>query len=84
MKKKPGFCWPGCWYPVRTPSQGYGEDLNSNHCGGGDPRYGKDGRRGTPLSVEDNEEENYCLVGKRDLRRLREVTPTEKSAYLEA
>jgi hypothetical protein len=68
---------------VRAPSQCYGEDLNGNY-GGGDLRYGEDGRKGTQFFQGNNEEANHCLVGNRDLRRLREITPIEKSASLEA
>jgi hypothetical protein len=61
---------------VRAPSQVYGEDLNGN--------YDKDGRRGAPFSLRDNKEENHYLLRKKDLQRLMEITPTEKSACLEA
>jgi hypothetical protein len=69
---------------VRTPSQGYGEDLEGNYSGEGDLQYSEDGRRGTPFSLGVNEEGNHCVVGKKDLQRLREITPTENSACMEA
>jgi hypothetical protein len=66
---------------VRAPNQCYGEDLNGVY-GGGDLRYSEDCRRGTPSLLEIMKRGSHCLVGKRDLRRLREIPPSRKISLL--